>query len=147
MFITLLVYLQNWFNRKGEASKTIVDDGIETVVGSYPGISTTLPHGISTSTNIDYNSKESKTASLPQSFFKGKLKSEVSIDLDILPSTSTPDVQKNTTESVHYRRRGKLLNTGGLYFGLKQLRCLFDVSEPGFAPEESVVAAMLDLVS
>ena len=43
--------------------------------------------------------------------------------------------------------RGKLVNCNGLYSGLRQLRCLLQVAAPGVTPEESVVAAMLDLVS
>ena len=69
-----------------------------------------------------------------------------SVSIGALGSISE-DEPTETTKTSYQHKRGRKINMRGLYDGVKQLRYLLDIGELGVTPNETVVAAMLDLVS
>lgn len=101
-------------------------------VGSPPKFFT-LPRG----TSIDKPSCNLST-SLPQDLHS-------SFHDQDLESTST-SLNESRAQTLEKQTRGKTTNLYTLYHGLKQFRCLLNLAAPGGVPDETVVAAMLDLV-
>ena len=97
------------------------------------------------SNSIETTKKESRNfSSLPRTFIsrlphweQNAINKEASVN-------SSPS--EKSLESIG-GKRGKLIQVRGLNEGLRQLRCLLQLTAPGLTPEETVVAAMLDLVS
>lgn len=107
---------------------------METPEGSYADMSSTLPAFAGRSNYM----AENTTGSLPRYTSKGSSKVK---DFGLVSKKDT-----HGSNAQPHGVRGKLINSKGLYDGLKQFRCLLDVTPPGLAPEEAVVTAMLDLV-
>lgn len=123
---------KNWFGPWLQKSVTI-DNVMETPEGSYADMSSTLPAFAGRSNYM----AENTTGSLPRYTSKGSSKVK---DFGLVSKKDT-----HGSNAQPHGVRGKLINSKGLYDGLKQFRCLLDVTPPGLAPEEAVVTAMLDL--
>ena len=92
--------------------------------------SATLPRKASHNDDSTMSNESIFTGSLPRNALESKFKKSVEF----------------STSSSLRTRWGKSTNMVGLYSGLQQLRCLFDMMSPGVLPCENVVGALLDLV-
>ena len=124
----------------------IDDDAFDPRYSSFPGTSV-FDEDIKMESQGDYSA-----STLPKSFLSKTKKvfmykqPTVSVSTGALGSISE-DKPTETTKPSYQHKRGRKINLHGLYDGVKQLRYLLDIGDLGVTPDETVVAAMLDLVS
>lgn len=106
--------------------------------GSPPLKAFTLPHA---KTSQDFSNGISSSSLPKDTSIVGNVFTDTKV-------TNEPELSNVTAKSIDGRgKRGKNTNLYALYHGLKELRCLLQLVPPGTVPDDTMVGALMDLVS